>query len=198
MSQSHATLVNTDLPGLLRLPLELRIEIYEFLLIPFLQPLHSNVMDSTVDASQSLFKHPIVRVCRRLRYETIDWVHGQFILAIPFCSSKGHFARSVHLSWLNRVDVYAVQCLKGIALMHFRDRCSACGQHDGDEIALEWSGGAARLRISPQPGCCPVKVLHDRRRAYLARTFVRETNAVASVTKRNAVNLIRTVEDVGR
>jgi hypothetical protein len=41
-------------------------------------------------------------------------------------------------------------------------------------------------------------VLHGRRRAYLARTFVREANAVGSVTKQNIINLIRGVDDVGR
>jgi hypothetical protein len=56
----------------------------------------------------------------------------------------------------------------------------------------------ARLRIVPDSGCCPVKVLHDKRRAYLARAFVKETNALGSVTKLNVINLIRAVEDVGR
>jgi hypothetical protein len=200
MSQSNATLANADLPGLLRLPSELRIEVYEYLLMPDLQRLEKGVMDSMVVSSLLLFRHPIVRICRRLRYETIDWLHGKFILAIPFCSSKDHyhFARHIHLSWLNCVDSYTVQCLKGIAIMHLRDRCSSCGQHDGDEFVVEWSEEATKLKFLPKHGCCPVKVLHDKRRAYLARRFVSEINAVGGVTKLNVFKLIRAVEDVGR
>jgi hypothetical protein len=198
MLQPETILANADMPGLLRLPPELRFEIYEYLLTPVLLPVGSRITNSTIDASTSLFKHSVVRVCHHLRYETIAWVHSQFILVIPFWLPEGRFIRSVYLAWLNCVDAYAVQCLKGIVMTNFRDKCSSCGLHDGDEIVVEWSGDVVRLRIVPEPECCPVKVLHDRRRAYLARTFVREANAVGSVTKQNIINLIRGVDDVGR
>ena len=198
MSQSNAALANTGMPGLLRLPPELRFEVYEYLLTPVLLPDQSSIMNSTIDASTSLFKQSIGRVCRHLRYETTAWVHSQFILVIPFWLPEGRFIRSIYLPWLHRVDSYAVQCLKGVVLTRFRDKCSSCGQHDGDDVVVEWSGDLARLRNVPEPGGCPVKVLHDRRRAYLARTFVRETNAIGNVSKLNLVNLIRAVDEVGR
>lgn len=198
MSHPEMTVANEDWPGLLRVPTELRFEIYKYVLgLDVEDGLEKGVDNLPIMLSRQLFRYPLVRVCRRIRHEAIAWTH-KFPLTIPVGGSRSRFDPSIVLNWLNDVDVYTIQCLEGLSIKQFGDRCCSCGIHNGDNITIDWSGGAARLEIFPVLGSCPVKLLHDKRRAYLARTFVKDTNAEGSITKLNVINLIRAMEDVGR
>ena len=113
-THEHATTV----PGLLRLPTEIRLQIFELLAsekVYFKRGNDDAPFELQYWTSTKIFKaSAITRVCRRLRHEAIPIVYGNFRWIINF-----RVPLNLYRVWIETVDPYAFRCLQGITLKQF-------------------------------------------------------------------------------
>ena len=116
-SLSDGSTVNVDAtatPGLLRLPPEVRLQIYELLatdkltLSPYISYNCARINNTEIS------KLPLIHVCKRLRYEAIPFFYSKVWWVIECSSHSSSDYDCVKL--LQTFDPYALQCVKGVAL----------------------------------------------------------------------------------
>lgn len=111
----------TQLPGLLRLATETRIQIFELLASDKLYTSIYGIsqFEGMVWTSRKLFTiFPITQVCRRLRNEAIPVFYGNFVWIRDFCIPQVCYSK-----WLQTIDPYAFQSLKGVIFEKYQHRC---------------------------------------------------------------------------
>jgi hypothetical protein len=107
----------TPIPGLLRLPTELRLQIYEILLADKWDKHYALPFKHTISLSPRLYALPLPRVCRQLRYETIPFIYGKLWWEFD----EPGLAPS---KWLRTMDPFAIQCMKGLRIKGFYHYCA--------------------------------------------------------------------------
>jgi hypothetical protein len=104
----------------MRLPPELRQQIYDNLRNDSRSRDYYFPHSDTVFSSRRLIKLPITQVCQLLRRESIPVFYGRVATGITFGPS---FKQAQMLPWLQNIDPYALRCSKGIKLMRSQHYC---------------------------------------------------------------------------
>lgn len=184
-------------PGLLRLPLEIRLQIYDSLVTnSYTTPVYrTGPHICSIWTSPKLFKLPVMQVCRQLRYETIPIFYDRSWWTIDFSLSS-----DTTMEWLNAVEPYALQCMEGIILRGFRHVCSKGCAGWAERIEVDFVGGKVNVTSDHKEvlDACPAKESERQRRAFLANWYGKEIERDRTSTKEMVLEMVKRIEAVDR
>ena len=120
-SDYHDVVANADemssISGLLRLPTELRLQIYDILLADKYDICYTLPFKNKISLSPRLYALPLPRICRQLRYDTIPFIYGKLWWEVD---EPG----PAQIKWLQTMDPFAIQCMKGLRIKGFHHYCA--------------------------------------------------------------------------
>ena len=187
--------VNVDdprLPGLLRLPEELRLIIYHFLRRDTSAKKYRVPDMDSMQYPALLYRRmrlPLLRVCRRIRHEAIQVWYGQKHLDLVLGDRK---ERNSILRWLRRVNPYALTFMKGVTLQHREHHCTTWfGRIWVEETTVVGFGGSIACATgSYVGGCCDLKRQFDTVRDWVVQDFQRKVEAAPETLKVELIQLV--------
>ena len=162
--------------GLLRLPSELRFQIYDILSADE-QSNYALPFKDNVSLSPELFGIPIARVCRQLRYETIPYFYSGLWLEVV---DRNGCAEGC---WVRAVDQWALMCMKGVRFVPSSHECLGdeyCyrsrvgyGKRCGYEkrICIPFDGGPINVMPHGPEFVCALGLQRDRQRIVAVQKF---------------------------
>ena len=205
MAASTNTIAKTDetpsTPGLLRLPTELRIQIYEILLTYKVDTRYAFPFENTISLSPRLYALPLPRVCRELRYEAIWFFYGRLWWEVdaPGCLQN---------DWLQTMDPFAFQCMRGLRIGGFRHDCGHSDENSDERsrcyvywILVAFGGDSIKVTTEHSRIECSVgRELLNRRLALIERCaeeIERDRNKTKEIVKKMLEQLEELVKEEG-
>ena len=193
MNMAHTEKNETSTPGLLRLPTELRLIIYNFLRSDksseiYQTPDMANIKHPVT--SCRLLRLPLMQVCRLIRHEAIPIWYGQKYLHFDFAVSRD---LDNSFGWLRHVDLYSLTSMKGVTLQHCKHLCKTwSGDITTEEtIVLGFGEFLTCATASYMGGCCDRKIEFDKAREVFVRHFKRRVEAAPESIKIELIRLVR-------
>lgn len=180
-----------SIPGILRLPCELRLKIYDYLFDEFYGSDSSNTFQSS-GLSPKLFQVPITHVCRTIRYETFSIVYRGLPWAGHFHSlTKTSLRRNIAL--LAILDPYALEFMGEARFLWLKHSCPQKVSKETN-LAIKFMDGRVSFRIQEEEEvCCKVKAYCDGVLKNLAQQFVDHVNQDSNTMKEELLQLIEAV-----
>ena len=161
-------------PGLLRLPPELRLQIYRNLCDDARGGQHCFPDGKPFSSERHPIRLPITQVCQLLRYEFVPYCYAKIYGAITFAQ---HWRLPRMLSWLQDADPYILRCLRGLQFMHSEHRCIRrfCSRTcvSFEVITVRFRIDGAEVSKWDVWECCADKAEFDKARELLIQNFIR-------------------------
>lgn len=190
-------------PGLLRLPSELRLEIYGSLTHPKSRKNpYAHFGSDHYHISKRSFQLPILQVCRQLRYEATPYWYGPYYLKAQFRDVRGYdleIERSFHeigteelLKWLQTVELQVLQCMKGVQMVHLPHTCKTWeeGFSNYETTAIGFEKHMTSATFNYIGACCRAKTEFDEGGKTLVQMFIRKVENRPTLIKQELLVLV--------
>lgn len=202
-------------PGFLRLPTEIRLQIYPQLFDSNIRECPEFLNDlppmPPIKHPAVLFSQPIIQVCHLVRREIIMDVFGKLRLYVN--RSKEQLLEDDQeycdpllpdeLDEIEFIDAHVLKCFRGLVLQSYDEACDRenpndCGCYPAaDQIIVTFDDGVAQVEMRKfHSRACAGKISYDQERMALVQCFTTEVERVGGVTKAGLTNLIKALDNI--
>ena len=193
------SLEDTSLPGVLRLPTEIRLQIYDLLPVGHDQSIRAESHPFCLnDISQDIQEFHIMRVCRTIRYEAIQHLFSKLYWHLSFSPRRlPHTIPSIKFT-----DPFIFQCLKGIKMWYFAHKCENSGldlvgiaghADRRDRVYLHFVNEDVKIDVD-RTSCCRIKTEVDQYRDQCLKDFADDKAGRRVNMKKALLKLIHQLE----
>ena len=184
--------------ALLRLPVELRLQIYETLYADseqqrpyYWQGFYLWRQDAEYICRESFPNLAITQVCRLLRSEAVPVLYGKYELVMNF---RYLWEAKLALLWLHDADPFVVMSLQGVEVWDVTDLCRARRKVcRGNEVEVDFNSYGAVRWMSQQTSLCDKDNQSKQELHSLVQRFSRNEIVEQDSLKRDLMHLLEDV-----